>query len=187
MTVPPEMRVSIALERALERGDVDGARRVLGDPEDWPNARDPYMGSRVLSSALACAPLEAIRRLLREGADPDLIGLDDGFPALIDVLHHRRNDRPELRRWGDRHPLLAELLAAGADVHARGLNDWTALHFAVADDDWISVWMLLRAGADPEARTRIDDLETPRDVAATYDRPRALAALREWDQLSRGL
>jgi ankyrin repeat protein len=182
MSVTPEMRTSMELERALARGDVVAARRALGDPDDWPNSRDPYLHDRVLAVAIGCARLETIRTLLREGADPNLIGLDDGFPALIDVLHHRRNDRPELRRWGDRHPLLAELLARGADVHARGLNDWTALHFAVADDDWVSVWMLLRAGADPDARTRIDDLETPRDIAVNHDRRRALAALREWDR-----
>jgi len=187
MTVTPEMRTSMELERALTAGDLERAREVLGSPADWPNSVDPYQHDHVLSFALGCARLETIRQLLRDGADPNLIGLDDGFPALIDVLHHRRNDRPELRQWGDRHPLLAELLMAGADVHARGLNDWTALHFAVADDDWIAVWMLLRAGADPEARTRIDDFETPRDVAETYDRPRARAALREWDRLSPGL
>lgn len=179
MGVTPEMRVSIALERALERGDVDGARRVLGDPDDWPNSHDPYLWCRVLAIAIGCARLETIRRLLREGADPNLIGLDDGFPALIDVLHHRRDDRPELRRWGDRLPLLAELLHAGAEVDVRGLNDWTALHFAVADDDPIAVWMLLQHGADPEARTRIDDFETPLDIAETQS-PRALAAIREW-------
>jgi ankyrin repeat protein len=173
------MRVSIALERALERGDLRAARRALGDPDDWPNSHDPYTWSRVLAIAIGCARLETIRQLLRDGADPNLIGLDDGFPALIDVLHPRRDDRPELRRWGDRLPLLAELLAAGADVHARGLNDWTALHFAVADDDPIAVTMLLRHGADPEARTRIDDLETPLEIAEAHS-PRALAAIRAW-------
>ena len=177
----PAMRVSIELERALERGDLDAARAALGDPGDWPNSRDPYLGHRVLAAALGCARLETIRCLLRAGADPNLIGLDDGFPALVDVLHHRRDDRPELRVWRDRLPLLAELLAAGADVHARGLNDWTALHFAVADDDPIAVWMLLRHGADPEARTRIDDLETPLEIAESHS-PRALAAIREWQR-----
>jgi len=173
------MRASIAFEHALERGDLLAARNALGDPDDWPNSLDPYLHTYVLSAALGCARLETIRQLLRDGADPNLIGLDDGFPALIDVLHHRRNDRPELRRWGDRLPLLAELLAAGADVHARGLNDWTALHFAVADDDPIAVWMLLRHGADPDARTTIDDFETPLEIAEAHS-PRALAAISEW-------
>jgi uncharacterized protein len=179
VTVTPAMKVHIALERALERGDLVAARQVLGDPDDWPNSRDPYLHTHVLSAALACARLETIRQLLHDGADPNLIGLDDGFPALIDVLHHRRNDRPELRQWGDRLPLLAELLAAGADVHARGMNDWTALHFAVADDDPIAVWMLLRYGADIDARTRIDDFETPLELAQAHS-PRALAAIRAW-------
>jgi ankyrin repeat protein len=73
--------------------------------------------------------------------------------------------------------VLAALLAAGADVHRRGLNDWTPLHFAAAADDPVAVTMLLDAGADPWARTRIDDFETPLDVAR-HGSPAAFAVLR---------
>jgi hypothetical protein len=38
--------------------------------------------------------------------------------------------------------------------------------------------MLLDAGADPNVRTRIDDLETPLEIAQR-GAPRALAVLRE--------
>lgn len=64
-------------------------------------------------------------------------------------------------------------------MHCRGINDWTALHFAAASDDAVSVQMLLEAGADPNARTRIDDFETPLEIAE-HASPHALAELRSW-------
>ena len=161
------MRVSMAVERALREGDVDTVRWELDDPPDWPNTLEPYMRSPILAVALGAAPLAAIRRLLDEGADPNCQVLD-GFPALIDVIHHRRRE--------EGREIVAVLLAAGARVDERGLNDWTALHFAASYDDDVAVRLLLEAGADPHARTRIDDFETPLDVAG----PDALAVLREW-------
>lgn len=158
------MRASVALERALEAGDLFAAREALGNPSDWPNALDPYLGFTVLTRALSCAPLGTIRELLAAGANPNLHLIDDGFPALIDVIHHRREDVPA-RRWKDRHDVLVALIAAGADVHARGLNGWTALHVACVHDDGDAVALLLDAGADPFARTNIDDFERPIDIA----------------------
>jgi ankyrin repeat protein len=171
------MRASMELERALEAGDLAAARAALGDPPDWPNVVDPYLGTTVLSMAIGCAPLPVLRQLVADGVDPNFHRADDGFPTLVDVIHHRRADRPELRRWHDAHEVLRLLLDAGADVHARGLNDWTALHFACSNDDGVAVAMLLDAGADPGARTRIDDFETPLDIAVQLD-GEALRVLR---------
>ena len=171
----------MAIEAALERGDLDEVRRQLGDPPDWPNSFDPYMHIRVLQIALGAAPAGTIRALLDAGADPNAFGQDDGFPALVDVMHHRRDDRPELRRHTDRHEVLAMLIAAGAEVDVRGLNDWTALHFAAADDDDVAARMLLEAGADPHARTRIDDFETPLEIAEQRGGA-VLAIFRDWLQ-----
>lgn len=44
-------------------------------------------------------------------------------------------------------------------------NDWAALHMAVAESNVAAVELLLRAGADPRLRTRIDECETPREMA----------------------
>lgn len=175
------MRASLTLEDALRRGDVAAARQALSNPPDWPNSVDPYLHSSVLAVALAWAPLAAIRELIAQGADPNFHPVDDGFPALIDVLHHRLSDPSELARWHDGHELLRLLLDAGAEVNRRGLNDWTALHFAAASDDPVAVTMLLEAGADPHARTRIDDFETPLEIAEQSS-SRALAAFGAWSQ-----
>ena len=159
------MHATIAFEHALEAGDLEAARHALGDPPEWPNVVDPYLGSTVLSRAIGCAPLTTIRALVAAGVDPNFRVQDDGFPALIDVIHHRRDDRPELRRWSDAHEVLRALVDAGADVHAVGLNGGTALHFACWYDDGVAVQMLLEAGGDPHRRTTVDDHETPIEIA----------------------
>ena len=171
------MRASIAFEAAIKQGDLVAARRAIGNPPDWPNSVDPYMHATALQTALGWASLDTIRALLEAGADPNLQPVEDGFPSLVDVLHHRLSDRPELPKHDDGHAVLALLLEHGADVHRRGINDWTALHFAAAADDPIAVQMLLDAGADPNARTRIDDFETPLEIAER-GAPRALAVFR---------
>ena len=57
------------------------------------------------------------------------------------------------------------LLSFGADSNQRGLNDYTPLHMAVSEHNLPAVELLLKGGADPRLRTRIDDCETPREMA----------------------
>ena len=61
--------------------------------------------------------------------------------------------------------VLRLLLAFGADPNQRGLNDYTPLHMAVDVRDLIAIQILLDAGADPSLRTRIDDCDTPEEMA----------------------
>src|SRR5207244_13165358 len=70
------------------------------------------------------------------------------------------------------------LLAAGADVGQRGVNDYTPLHLAAAQGDLRAVDILLEAGSDPNEITRIDDLETPLEVAAAGEHRRIVDRLR---------
>ena len=84
------------------------------------------------------------------GADPNYPD-QDGFPSLIAALSSGR---------ADRHEVLRVLLDNGADVDLRGQNDWTPLHYAVGQRDLEAVGMLLRYGADPALKTRIDDCTT---------------------------
>lgn len=62
---------------------------------------------------------------------------------------------------------IKELLQIGADPNQRGINDCTPLHIAAAARDQLSIQILLEAGADPNLPTRIDEFETPLDIART--------------------
>jgi hypothetical protein len=86
------------------------------------------------------------------------------FPPLIAALVKGR-DVPGATRRTDVEEIVRLLLRFGADPNQRGINDYTALHMAVAERRPLAVRLLLDAGADPELRTRIDDYETPRGLA----------------------
>ena len=62
-------------------------------------------------------------------------------------------------------PFICTLLEIGADPNQRGVNDYTPLHIAVSERNSAAVGLLLQGGADPRLRTRIDDCETPREMA----------------------
>jgi uncharacterized protein len=160
---------ALALHEAYVRGDLEALRSLLGDPADFPNCRGPRgVGEIVLEYAIYWSPLPFIRQLLELGANPNYEE-HAGFPCLIAALSTARADKREL---------LELLLAQGADIQQRGHNDWTPLHWAAVNDDASAVEFLLGHGADPNARTRIDDCETPLEEAERFGKQHAAAVLR---------
>ena len=160
----------IALHEAYRRGDLEALKAGLGDPPDFPNsANPPGFSDTCLEYAIYHSPLAFVRTLLELGADPNY---DDGagFPSLIAALSSARSDRCQL---------VELLLASGADVQRRGVNDYTPLHYAAAGDDVDAIALLLARGADPNARTRIDHCATPLEEAEILGRPAAVRRLRE--------
>jgi ankyrin repeat protein len=83
-----------------------------------------------------------------------------------------------LAQRSDRRDILRLLLARGADIQQRGLNDRTPLHYAVNLDDGEAIELLLAHGADIDARTRIDDCSTPVEKAESHGRSAAIRAFR---------
>lgn len=160
----------LAIDEAYKEGDLDALREALGNPPDFPNCRGPAgMGEIVLEYAIYHSPLPFIRTLLELGAD---CNYDDpaGFPSLIATLSGRGA--------GDRHELLEMLLSSGAEVGQRGINDYTPLHYAVHERDMKSVEILLAHGADPNARTWIDDYATPLEEAEILGLTEAIEMFR---------
>jgi ankyrin repeat protein len=141
---------------AVADGDLAALRRELEPFGGFPNRSvDAAMGLPLVY-AVYHGPLQLIRALLDAGADPD--GSDgDGFPPLIAALSPPDRD--------DVADLLILLLDHGADRGQRGVNDYTPLHCAAASGHPALVELLLERGADPNASTRIDDAETPLEVA----------------------
>lgn len=138
---------------------------------------------RGLIQAIYDAPLADIRALLQAGADPKA-PVDDGFPPLIAALSCGRAV-PGAKARRDVDEIIRLLLSFGADPHQRGINDYTALHMAVAEGNALAVQRLLDAGADPELRTRIDDCETPLEMARAMDRADIIGILERKGQPER--
>ena len=109
-----------------------------------------------------------MQALLDMGADPNYEALD-GFPAVYAALSTDR---------ADRHALIELLLDRGADVNARGINDYTPLHYAVALRDDRGMEILLARGADPTLKTRIDEYATPLDEAEMMGNVEGAAMLK---------
>jgi ankyrin repeat protein len=152
-----------AIDAAFRRGDLDALRAALDDPGVVPNGRMPDTVGPCLVYAIYHSPLAFIRTLLEIGADPNA-PVDDGFPPLIAALSCGR-DEPGANRRIDAPDVLRLLLAFGVDPNQRGINDYTPLHMAVAERNALAVRILLDGGADPDLRTRIDECETPLEMA----------------------
>ena len=138
------------LTDAYRTGDMAGVKAVLGWPESFPNTPQPMelaSGDWPLVTAINLSPLRFVRQLLDLGADPNY-ACQDGFPSLFVALDSGRPDADDI---------LALLLRGGADPNQRGINDWTALHHALARRRLGAIRLLLAHGADPHLKTRIDD------------------------------
>jgi len=158
-----EGRRVVQIHAAFVAADLDALRAAVGDPAVIPNGQMPPAIGPCLTYAIYHSPLAFVRTMLELGADATA---DDpaGFPPLIAALSTGRQTPGAMTR-SDVAELVELLLAFGADPDQRGVNDYTALHMAVAEGDTEAVALLLAAAADPHLRTRIDDRETPREMA----------------------
>lgn len=159
----------LSIHEAFVRGDLEAVRTALGNPPDFPNCRGLRgVGDIILEYAIYWSPLPFIRALLELGANPNYEN-PAGFPSLIAALSTERADKQEV---------LKLLISFGASVRARGVNDFTPLHYAASLDDPLAIELLLQHGADPGARTNIDDYETPLELAVRGRKDAAARALR---------
>ena len=151
------------IDEAFRKGDLDALRAAVNDPTVIPNGLMPNTIGTCLVYAIYHSPFAFIRTLLEMGACPNA-PVDDGFPPLIAALSCAR-DVAGAKRRTDIDEILKLLLRSGADPNQRGINDYTPLHMAVAERDSLAVQILLDGGADPELRMRIDECETPLEMA----------------------
>jgi hypothetical protein len=158
-----EARKLQRIDEAFAAGDLDALRAALDDPGAVPNGPMPLTIGSCLVHAIYRSPRGFIRALLELGADPNAPA-DDGFPPLIAALSSAQ-EAPGATPRIDVDEVLRLLLAFHADPNQRGINDYTALHMAVAVRHPLAVQILLDGGADPDLRTRIDDYETPQEMA----------------------
>ncbi len=152
------------IDAAFRAGDLAALRAAVEDPRSVPNGAMPAAIGACLEYAIYHSPPAFIRTLLEIGAEPNPEH-HGGFPPLIAALSCPRA-RPGAAGRPAAVAVVEMLLSYGADPDQRGINDYTPLHMAVAERSRAAVELLLAAGADPRLRTRIDDCETPREMAA---------------------
>ena len=166
-------RLFKAIDDAFRAGDIEALKLALGNSPRWFDEPMPCeLGlGHPLEYAIYWSPLDFIKQLIALGSNVNY-GDHAGFPALIAALSTDRHGR------GDRLEVLKLLLRHGAQM-TQGLNDWTPLHYAVNLRDLEALRLLLEAGADPNARTRIDDLTTPLEEAEAAGFAEGAALLRQ--------
>ena len=160
------------IDEAFVAGDLDALKAAVDDPSAIPNGQMPLTVGSCLVYAIYHSPLAFIRTLLEIGADPNA-PVDDGFPPLIAALSSTRAT-PGSKPRTDVDDILKLLLSSGVDPNQRGINDYTPLHMAVAEGNALAVQRLLDGGADPELRTRIDDCDTPLEMARSLQTKHSL-------------
>ena len=171
-----EARQFERIDTAFKAGDLDALRAAVGDQGVIPNGAMPITIGPCLVYAIYHSPLAFIRTLLEIGADPNADD-HDGFPPLIAALTKTRA-HPGSPARPDVNEVIALLLSFGSDPNQRGINDYTPLHQAVAEQNLRAVELLLASGADPLLKTRIDECETALAMAERSGLIEIGAALR---------
>ena len=141
----------LALERAVEEGDVGEAARLLEGGAN-PNGRCHGLDMRLLEIVLAREDRAILALFHRHGAD--INPADQGGWSR---LHHAAGSRDGSRE-------LALMLEFVADPDVPDDRCWTPLHLAAAYGYDSNVALLLEHGADPDALT--GDGLRPADLAA---------------------
>jgi len=148
------MDLNLRIHNAFKENDFEQLRNLLGSSQDFPNCHLEDFG-HLLEYAIYHSSLSFIRKMLEAGAEPNY---EDhaGFPSVIAALSSEREDRKDI---------IDLLLKYGGDINQRGINDWTPLHWAAANDDVKLIEYLFEKGADHTLRTGIDDMATPLEEA----------------------
>ncbi|KAI8514411.1 hypothetical protein Bbelb_087350 [Branchiostoma belcheri] len=180
-----------ALRKAAREGDTDRVKQLLAEGVN-PNAADGLMQVSPLHLAAQNGHHESVSVLLAAGADVNArdkdcasrcvpllrrtvagcvalrhMNPDPTAPVQDSPLHNAANN--------GHHEIVSVLLAAAADVNARGDLQESPLHLAAWNGRHETVSVLLTASADVNARDEEDN--TPLHEAATYGHPKCAEIL----------
>lgn len=155
--------------KAITADDIGALEELAQMIDDFPTGKDDLTQQHWLRHAVACGSADVVARMIEQGA-PVVFSDDDGYTVLHVVME---------RNHPDKHAMMRLLIAAGADINAYGVNDWTPAHMAAAWNDVEALRLLHEAGADFSIRTRIDAYATPLEEAINLGRSaEAVAYLR---------
>ncbi|HXT00661.1 MAG TPA: ankyrin repeat domain-containing protein [Elusimicrobiota bacterium] len=140
---------------ALKSAGLDRLEALSREVKGFPDGVDSFIRRRWIRNAIDCGSKQAVEWMLRKGLDLNFRD-EEGYTPLLCAIE---------RETEDRYEVLELLLAAGAPVNSKGINDWTPAHMAAARDDIKALDILIRHGADLSIRTEIDDYATPLEEA----------------------
>ena len=163
------MDLNLRIHNAFKENNFQQLRELLEDRQEFPNCKVEGFG-HLLEYAIYHSSLNFIHKMLDAGAEPNY---EDhaGFPSIIAALSSEREDRKDI---------IDLLLKYGGDINRRGMNDWTPLHWAAANDNISLIEYLLGKGADPTLRTGIDDKATPLEEAEILGCESAVKILKQF-------
>lgn len=149
--------------------DMKDLNLVDQEKHDFPFGVDDFIGRRWIINAIDGGSVEAVRWMLNKGVSLQFRD-EEGYTVLHACVERKHKGKYEIMR---------DLVAAGADINAKGLNDWTPLHMAAARNDVEAVEILLASGADTTIRTTIDNFATPEEEAISLGAIEAAQFIRD--------
>lgn len=155
--------------KVITAGDISTLEELALIIDGFPSGKDDLVQEHWLRHAVACGSAEVVAWMIAHGASV-VFSDDDGYTVLHVVIERNHPDKDAMMRL---------LIAAGAEINAHGVNDWTPAHMAAAWNDVETLRLLHEASADFSIRTRIDACATPLEETMILGRSaEAVAYLR---------
>lgn len=151
---------------AIQNADLAILEELAAHWPAFPEGVDDS-GTRWITNAIACGSAGVVRWMLSHGASAG-IEADDGYTVLHSAIE---------RSQPDRHQIMQDLIAAGADVNEIGIHGYTPAHLAAVRNDVEALKVLHERGADFSIRTSVDDYYTPLEEARSLKGERAAEAI----------
>lgn len=141
----------LTILEAITAGDLVALEEYAQLVDDFPEGKDGYLYSRWINHAIGSGSLAVVEWMIAKGVDLNFND-DSGYTVLHTALE---------RTGDDRYAVMRALLTHGADVNAKGVNDWTPAHRAAVENDIAALEVLHEFGADWTIKTAIDEYATP--------------------------
>jgi uncharacterized protein len=155
--------------KLIMAGDINALEDVAKIVIDFPKGQDDFIRRDWITNAIDCGNAEVVKWMLDKQV-PINFRNDEGYSVLHSVIEREQPDKYEIMKM---------LIKAGADVNAKGINDWTPAHMAAVRDDVEALKILHQTGADFTIRTIIDGYATPLEEAIALGRSaKAIAYLK---------
>jgi len=155
----------------MAAGDLDQLTFAMHVVDSFPHGHDGCFGTPWIVHAAGCGSVATVTWMVGQGVNVRPT-VTDGYPPLLACLEDDH---------AAKYATLDVLIAAGADLNARGINGWTALHMAAIQEDERAMRILLTAGADRSITTLIDDDATPEEEARLLGHSRAAAFIAAFE------